>query len=317
MLGEGGRWQVRFLAGVLAVMVILAVGLILLSPRRPPEDELGEEETDISKILGEVENTEVTAPGEVEIEGVGSFTFDPGEISTVREDIFQPGFFSLFDVLVHLDERGDLEVEYRFDPDMNTHVIDSIDGQEGWWYQAYYDGGWPEKSVFRPDHYPYKDGTVLRFVRAEATHLERIYETYRREVQRRADNDGKIVVPLVIIQLRDDQLTFEDVEITPHNLRTDFFREGVITAMDVITSLADQGHITYELKWRSSVGSADVVGSYWVERINGDRARGRCGFVYEAGSDAFQFFAGNHVHIPADARVLNSPDYVKWFWICI
>jgi hypothetical protein len=69
--------------------------------------------------------------------------------------------------------------------------------------------------------------------------------------------------------------------------------------------------------WYESIGSAGIVKSYWVEAIDDDRSFERCGFVYESGSRKFEGFIGNHIHLPSDTRVLNSPEYVKWFWICI
>jgi hypothetical protein len=95
------------------------------------------------------------------------------------------------------------------------------------------------------------------------------------------------------------------------------FTEDTITAIDVILSLEDQGKISSELKYYESIGTAGIVKSYWVEAINQDVASGRCGFVYEAGSTQFRFFLGNHIHLPSDTRVLNSPEYVEYFWICI
>jgi hypothetical protein len=94
------------------------------------------------------------------------------------------------------------------------------------------------------------------------------------------------------------------------------FQSGVITAIDVVISLAEQGKITYELQWYESIGLAKVK-NYFVQRINNDEGRGRCGFVYEAGSNAFKGFSGNHIHLPSDIRVINSPEYEEWFWICI
>ena len=26
---------------------------------------------------------------------------------------------------------------------------------------------------------------------------------------------------------------------------------------------------------------------------------------------------GNHIHIPSDLRIINSPEYVEFFWICL
>ena len=57
-----------------------------------------------------------------------------------------------------------------------------------------------------------------------------------------------------------------------------------------------------------------IAADYWVDAINEDKAYGRSGFVYEAGSLRYQFSSGNHIHLPSDARILNSPEYVKYFW---
>ena len=288
---------------VLAV-VILASGLTLshwlsndslFSPQLPPEG------TELAKVK------------------VGSevFTFDPTKVETVRPDLFNPGYFSMFDVLVHLDKLGMIDLEYHFDDSMNTYVIDSINGEPYWWYEAYYDGGWPEKNVFRMDHYPWKEGTTLRFFRTNPSRLENIYSVFREEVTRRKNNGGWLVIPKVIIRGRTFTKEFENVKVTPHNVRNDIFKENVTATLDVIMSLGDQGKITYELKWYESIGTASIVKSYWVEAIDEDKAYGRCGFVYEAGSFRYKGFSGNHIHLQTDVRVLNSPEYVEFFWICI
>ena len=54
-----------------------------------------------------------------------------------------------------------------------------------------------------------------------------------------------------------------------------------------------------------------------IDGIDEDKSVGRCGFVYEEGSYQFSSFRGNHIHIPSDTRVLTSPEYIEWFWICI
>ena len=85
----------------------------------------------------------------------------------------------------------------------------------------------------------------------------------------------------------------------------------------MILSLADMGKITYELQWYEYIGTAGIVQSYWVEAINEDKAQGTCGFVYEAGSKTYTLAKGNHIHLPSDTRILNSPEYVEFFWICL
>ncbi len=309
-------------------LFILLAGLVMLvaasggcAEQQVAEPEVLEPETGISnqenRVFGEISDTAAELSGEIEIEGVGVFSFDPGEVRTVRDDLFRNNHFSIFDVLVHLEQTGQIEIDYYFDDEMNTYVITDLDGHGEWWYDAYYDGGWRERSVFRMDHYPYKDKMTLRIVRTTEEYLKAVYATYRDEVSRLNENDGKIIVPEVIIDGKNETMVFENVEITAHNLRQDMFQEGVVTAIDVILSLAEKNKISYDLQWYESIGTAGVVKSYWVERINDDVSEGRCGFVYEAGDEEFFFFRGNHNHIPSDVRVINSPQYVKYFWICI
>ncbi len=254
---------------------------------------------------------------EITIDTIGEFTFNHEAIETVRKDIFREGHFSIFDILVYLDSNGDIDLEYHFDETMNTHVIDSINGKGNWWYMAYYDGGWPENNVFRMDHYPYKDKMYIRILEEDKHIIDRIYEVFREEIQRKEKNGGKIVIPMVIIRGPKTDLRFTNVTVTPHNLRNDTFQDGVITAIDVILSLSDDQKLSYDLQWFDSIGSAGVVRSYWVSRINEDAMHDRCGFVYEAGSLRYQGFRGNHIHIPSDFRAINSPEYEEWFWICI
>ena len=83
--------------------------------------------------------------------------FNPEQVNTSRPDIFQPGYFSVFDVLIHLSEQGKLELSYHFEEDLDTHVIDSLNGEAHWWFDAYYSGGWTENHVHRFDFYPWKD----------------------------------------------------------------------------------------------------------------------------------------------------------------
>jgi hypothetical protein len=202
---------------------------------------------------------------------------------------------------------------------MNTYIIDSINDEENWWHIAYYDGGWPERNVFRMDHYPYKDGMYISIIRYEKEMLDKIYDVFRDEITRKNKNNGKTIIPEVIIRTPDKRLVFENVEVNSHNLRSDIFQigEGVITAIDVIMSLGEQEKISYDFKWYESMGSAGMVKNYWVERINKDAAYGSCGFVYESGSNIYHGFLGNHIHIPSDTRIINSPEYVEFFWICI
>jgi hypothetical protein len=243
--------------------------------------------------------------------------FDPAEIESIRPDIFKPGAFSMFDILIHLDSRGELDLEYHFDQSMNTHVIDSLDGREGVWYVSKYSGGWPEENAFRMDHYPWKDGGKLFITQTSHHRLNALYDEFREEVLRLEYNNGVVVIPEVNLTGRTFTMSFTNVIVTPHNLRNQTFQDGVVTAIDVILSLSDQGLINHELQWYDSLPGASIVRSYWVESINNETSVGTCGWVYESGSERFYGSSVNHIHIPSDTRVLNSPEYSKWFWICI
>jgi hypothetical protein len=262
------------------------------------------------------EETTPTNQGTIRI-GSTSYTFNPKQVVTIRPDIFNSGFFSLFDVLVNLHNLGEINLKYHFDQSMNTNIIDSINQETNWWFEAYYSGGWSERNVFRPDHYPWKDQTTLTFYQENPTRLQQIYATWTEEIARKNNNNQTIIIPEVEIRSKTFTKTFKNVEVKSHNLRNDIFKQDTITAIDVILSLEEQGKISCELQWYDSIGTAGLVRSYWVEAIDNDIASGRCGYVYEEGSRQFPFFSGNHIHLPSDTRVLNSPEYLEYFWICI
>lgn len=264
-------------------------------------------------VTGEPDEEHPVLPMEVDISGVGTFSFDPQNVVTTRPDLFRPGFFSLFDVLNFLSERGDISLEHHFDTDLDTHVIDDLEGASSWWYDAYYDGGWSESSVHRMDYYPVKDRMRITFERVERTVLDRRESIWRTEVARRATEGGRIVVPQVTIRgPRGEMRTFENVEVTPHDLRSDMLVSGTVTAIDIIMSLGDQGRLTYGIVWYNRMGSA-AVGNYVVEAIDDDVHSGACGFVYEVGEQEDR--GGSHIHVMPDMRILQSPDYALFYWI--
>ncbi len=279
---------------VLSVLFVLAfpmvpMGLNIFSPDKPKTEGLS-------------------------IQRIGRFYFNPEDIETVRPDIFTNGHFSIFDILVHLDEIGEIQMQYHFRADLNTHVIDSINQMQDWWYYAYYDGGWVEGNAYRIDHYPFKPKMAITLFQ-KPIGIQDFYNSYTQENDRLNDNSGIVVIPDVYIVGSTSDLLFHNVEVTAHNLRNDVFQDGVITAIDVILSMADQGLLTYELRWYDTIGNAETR-SYWVHSINGEESYGRCGFVYEEGDNDF-IHLHNHIHIPSDIRVINSPEYLAYFWICI
>ena len=166
--------------------------------------------------------------------------------------------------------------------------------------------------------YPYKDNTDIRVYHQREEYLARICRTFGNEVARLAESNGEIVIPSVAIRGPNTLHRFADVAVSAHNIRNDIFKPGVITALDILLSLGEQGQLSgLKLTWYDRIMSADPVDSYWVEQIDSDVAFGGCGFVYETGPEEFSGFAGSHIHIPLDVRVMVSPEYALWFWICL
>jgi len=302
-----------FLTHVTRVVIVLAVfsastaGQTILLPSEGGQWIVADES------VGRLPTEEITV----------SFRVDPAELEPSRPDLFQPGRFSVFDVIAWLGEQGAIDLVSHYDEQAATHIIDSINGSDRWWYEAHDDGGWFERNAFRIDHYPIKDGTTVRLSRIPSDRWEAIHDEFREETARRAANGGAVMIPSVVIEgPRGRSLEFEDVLVTAHDTRLDIFREGVITALDIILSLGEQGELDeVGLTWYERIGSADPVNHYFIERIVADdrtfQAAGSCGFVYEVGSTSFSGFTGSHIHIPTDARILVSPEYAFWFWLCL
>ena len=268
--------------------------------------------------LNNLEETKPVEMNQIIIEGLGAFEFNPKDIKAIRDDVFNEGFFSIFDVLIYLDETGQINMDYEFSEEYGTYIIRNINELEDWWYVAHYDGGWSENNAWRMDLFPYKDRSSIRLGQMEIDRIQAIYASFAEEVGRTQSDNGNLIIPKVIIRGKNSAQVFENVDVTSHNLRDDFFLEGTITAIDVILSLSEAGLITHRLNWYESIGSAGIVKNYFVDEINGDESYNRCGFVYELGEDLFAGFRGNHIHIPSDIRVLQTtPDYVEFFWICI
>ena len=213
---------------------------------------------------------------------------------------------------------------YSFNATLDTHTVHStvhsINGISNWWYRAHYSGGWWEWNYFRMDYYPYKDGTAIQMYQETAEFFDTLHGIFHEEGLRRISNNGSLVVPTVTLRgppPSTESLVFSNVTVTAHNIRRDVFRLGVVTAIDTILSLDDQARISAGLTWYETVGSAQIVKTYYVEKINDWIAYDTCGFVYETGDTDQDDWRGNHIHIPSDTRIIYSPEYVLYFWICL
>lgn len=269
-----------------------------------------------------------SSPGSVEIRGTGTLEFDPTQIRTLRSDIFQPGHFSVFDALVHLADRGAIELEYQFDESADTYVIKTLNGREGWWYDAHYAGGRFERTVVRMDHYPVKDGMKILLYLEDPDRLTAIHKSFREEVDRCSENAGRLVIPKVTIRSPQSSLTFDEVVVTAHNVRADVFQSDVTTVLDILLSLGEQGKLSaLKLSWRDRTEEKDPVDNYFVDHIAGEdfspEIAGSCTFAHQVGSETLKGYltphihTTSHIHLAADVEVIVSPEYVEWLWVCL
>jgi hypothetical protein len=255
-------------------------------------------------------------PNKIQI-GSEIYSFDPDEVNTARPDLFQNESFSVFDVLVHLNITGKINLKYHFDANMDTYVIESLNGQNNWWYIVYYSGGQSEKNTVRMDYYPWKLGTRIILYQENPTFIAQVFSTFEEEVTRLANNNGTVIIPIVIINGRTFDEEFYNVSVSAHNMRSDIFKNGTVTALDVIMTLGDLGNITYSLRYIYSMGRGTYVRNYFVQKINNDENVGRCGFVYDVGDEDFKYIGLNFIFLASDARILKSPEYLRFFWTCL
>ncbi|USD39085.1 MULTISPECIES: cytochrome c3 family protein [Ferrimonas] len=123
------------------------------------------------------------------------------------------------------------------------------------------EGGWDTDSLyykeeeiyFRMDHQPLKNEMSIVLVPAQPGEMEIRKRKYRREMQRLAGNGGKVIIPEIVIDFKpakysatgeilepNKRAVFKNIEVTPHNLRTDLYQPGVITELDAWLSLVEQ-----------------------------------------------------------------------------
>lgn len=267
-------------------------------------------------------NPENTPPsrsrkGTISIDGIiEQHEIDPDGIETSRRDIFQNGYFSVFDVLAGTCIDNHIGFDAHFDDKLRTHVIDLLNGEESWWYATiYHGGGRLEEPLHRMDILPYRDYMKIRVYKVAKEKIDEIYSVFKAELRRLESNNGRVIVPEVIIDA--PNLRFANVEVRGHALRNDMFQGEVLTSMDIMLSLADQGKLSLDLGWVENFGTA-IVQSYWITKINEQKAAGRTGFTYELGEKRFinekRVYRNNRLHINPDIRVIVCPEYIHWDW---
>ncbi|NOY06040.1 MAG: T9SS type A sorting domain-containing protein [Chlorobi bacterium] len=285
----------------------------------------------------------------VVIKGSG-YVFRPEEfqIKTVRPDVFAPGYYSFFDVLLAVAERNGIHIAYHWDDSCRTHFIDSVDGVPGdFWYHFSYDAGSGTQNELRYrrqirwDELLYQPGSWVQLVMGE--NLVELKKEFKEEIIR--EQDSGHVVSRVRISINPSdyrgnppgsgrvtvQKTFENVHVTSHDIRVNGrdslhrmpFQPGVVTAMDVLYSLVDSGKLTLVGKAYFTRLAGKVMESFRIREIGfpdvgSAHASGRHGFVYTTGNGTFSRLANSadrKQHVHADIHVIHAPDFAIWRWI--
>ena len=207
---------------------------------------------------------------------------DLADIQTVRPDIFMPGYFSAFDVILRVAADNGIAIEYEWDESAKTHWITSVDDAAGaYWYGWSSDsGGGPTeldwKRSNRWDEFLWRKGTKLR-LNDGLDDVLGLQVAFHREIEREIAGGGTTVGVVELLVGATDykgnppgsgrisaSLTVPNVPVTAHDLRGAIsgpgsylprpFQPGVVTNMDVLFSLEDAGEI-------------DNVSTAFVDRI--------------------------------------------------
>ena len=309
-------------------IVTLLVAFSQLAPAQAAETTPIDRDGAAWSLSTEIAGRVPSQLGSIEIRGTGVLSFDPAQIATTRPDLFQTGSFSVFDVLVRLDELGEIDLEYVFDEELQTHVIRTLNDLDGWWYDAHYEGGSFDRTVVRIDQYPVKDRMSIVVYLEDSVRLEAIHAHFREEVARRASNDGMVAIPKITLRSSSDELVFKDITVTSHDVRPDVFQPGVVTMLDVLLSLGEQGLLTeLDLEWRTEEAGISLVDGFFVVGIAAGpfapEVSGACVLTHQIGGATIADHLSphthtmSHMHLTADLEAIVSPEAIEWLWICL
>ena len=320
LIGSSKRWH-----WVWAGMLLL---LLVLPAMAQQSITLPDTEAGWTLAVEAIASRKPSNLGTLEVRGTGDLSFDPAAVTTLRPDVFQDGHFSVFDVLVHLAESEQIELEYAFDEVLQTHVIQSLNGLEGWWYDAHFDGGNFDKTVVRMDCFPVKDDMSIVLYLEDPERLNAIYQHFAAEVSSRDPESTEIIIPSVVFRSATQTVEFTNVVVTAHDARIDVFQPGVITALDVLLSLGESGALgTVGLEWRSEEAEIAVVDGYYVVAIQAGEfepaATGSRVLIHQVLGEEIEDHVSphthtlTHIHLTGDLEVLVSPQVVEWLWVCL
>ena len=286
---------------------------------------------------------------QVEIAG-RRFSFDPDQynIESVRPDIFAPGFFSMFDVILVVADAHQIPIEYQYNVDYKTHFITKMNGiSDNYWYHFSYDAGDGRRNEIkfrranRWDETLWRPGVWIKVVSGE--NLAEIRQEYLEEIQREKSHGN--MIPRVNFSISPSDFAgnppesnrirvnreFQNVPVTAHNLRSTGyptpyskpFQPGVVTSLDILLSLKDQGKLNVVTGAFYTYFTGHYIDSYYVVElgfpdVGTAHGSGRQGFVYTTENGSYNRLpndADQKFHITSDIAVIHAPDFSYWRWV--
>lgn len=269
----------------------------------------------------------------------------------IRDDIFQPGHYSVLDVMMYVSEqRDDFEVklgefneerqtyEYTvsfdadgdgtFNNDPATHYSEWKDykDSDSWSVAFFHSGGnmlsddaSDYETVYdRLDEMLVRHQTEIRIMPTSPEYRNRMWQSQKDEVAFKAANGGKVMLTAITRDMEDTdgygdehiETIASNIEVKAYNLRTDVYREGVITQLDYVISAAEASASTggsdFGFTYWPTLYTGSQLGSYVMNNIDGIRAEGLDGWNYAAGMK--EYTLDIMLHGPES---LNAQDLVK------
>ncbi|WP_286339150.1 cytochrome c3 family protein [Ferrimonas sp. YFM] len=124
----------------------------------------------------------------------------------------------------------------------------------------------------------------------------------------------------------EEAVTLTNLEVTAHNIRPDYYYDGVITMADVALSLNDhvdangnKNHSASLVIW-PTLDTGAKVESYAIDTIDGLGTSGFYGWNYgwhhlmALGNPEMDIGGGNSPHMVGDMAILTSPDSISFYY---